>query len=113
MNTPRRRVTRSTYSKTVEDNFICILDHDRGRSVTNDAENVIADLVAAGFDVDAYHVIYCDTGGTWDWLCTAGGKFTKFKPLHARTKDEAKLFVCTRLKAQKRRDSQTPETPKS
>ena len=35
---------RAIYSRTVHGNVIAIIDHDQGQSVTNDADNVIADL---------------------------------------------------------------------
>ena len=42
---------RAVYSRTVHGNVIAIIDHDGSRSVTNDADNVIADLAAQGFDL--------------------------------------------------------------
>ena len=42
---------RAVYSCAVHGNVIAIIDHDSGRSVTNDADNVIADLVSRGFDL--------------------------------------------------------------
>jgi hypothetical protein len=53
---------RAVYSRTVHDNVIAVIDHDHGKSVTNDAENVIADL-ATDFDLSQYRVIYRDTRG--------------------------------------------------
>jgi hypothetical protein len=98
MNAARRRVPRSTYSYTIEEDFVCIIDHDKGRSVTNDAENVIADLIAAGIDVARYRVIYRDTAGIWDWMCTAGGAFSGFISLGAQTKEVAKVCVAARYR---------------
>jgi hypothetical protein len=54
---------RTVYSRAVHGNVIAIIDHDGPRSVTNDANNVIADLVSQGFDLSHYHVIYKDTRG--------------------------------------------------
>jgi hypothetical protein len=59
---------RAVYSCAVHSNVIAIIDHDSGRSVTNDADNVIADLVSRGFDLSRYHVIYKDTRGIWDQI---------------------------------------------
>ena len=56
---------RAVYSCAVHGNVIAIIDLDSGRSVTNDADNVIADLVSRGFDLQHYHVIYRDTRGIW------------------------------------------------
>ena len=44
---------RAVYSRTVHGNVIVIIDRDQGKSVTNDAENVIADL-AADFDLSKF-----------------------------------------------------------
>ncbi|MFP3554207.1 hypothetical protein SB861_26400 [Paraburkholderia sp. SIMBA_049] len=107
MNAGRRRQPRSTYGYTIEDEFVCIVDHDKGRSVTTDAKHVIADLVAAGVDVANYCVIYRDTRGIWDAMRTAGGAFTGFFLMNARSKEEAKACVRTerrRLALIKRRN---------
>jgi len=48
---------RAVYSRAVHGNVIAIIDHDEGKSVTNDAENVIDDLVRQGFDLTRYRVI--------------------------------------------------------
>ena len=47
---------RAVYSTTIHGDIIAIIDHDQGKSVTNDAENIIADL-AACFDLSNYRVI--------------------------------------------------------
>jgi hypothetical protein len=75
---------RSVYSCTVHGNVIAITDHDAGRSVTNDAENVVADL-AADFDLSKYHVIYRDTRGIWDQiLVDRTGHFAGFSSINER-----------------------------
>ncbi|AXF04766.1 hypothetical protein [Paraburkholderia hospita] len=92
----RRRPPRSTYSYAIEEEFICIIDHDKGgRSVTNDAKHVIADLVAAGIDLSKYCVIYRDSAGVWDAMRTADGAFAGFFQMGARSKEEAKACVWT------------------
>ena len=76
---------RSVYSRTLHGNVIAIIDHDQGRSVTNDAENVIADLVAQGFDLSRYLVIYRDTRGIWDQLLVdRTGHFAGFSSINER-----------------------------
>jgi hypothetical protein len=76
---------RSVYSRTLHGNVIAITDHDQGRSVTNDAENVIADLVAQGFDLSRYLVIYRDTRGIWDQLLVdRTGHFAGFSSINER-----------------------------
>lgn len=71
-----------SYTARVEDGAIVIEDQDRGRSVTNDAENVIADLRERGFDL-ALPVIYRDTMGCWDGLTVRAGRFAGFYPLNS------------------------------
>ena len=58
---------RARYTARVEDGAIVVEDQDRGRSVTNDAELVVADLAERGFDLSR-PVIYRDTAGHWDGL---------------------------------------------
>jgi hypothetical protein len=76
---------RAVYSRTVHGNVIAIVDHDQGRTVTNDAENIIADLVAQGFDLSRYLVIYKDTRGIWDQLLVdRSGLFAGFSSINER-----------------------------
>ena len=68
---------------------IVILDLDEGgRTVTNDVENVIADL-ASHTPLDGKRVIYRDTSGLWDEILVEGGRFASFAPIRARTIAEA------------------------
>lgn len=73
---------RARYTARVEDRAIVVKDRDRGRSVTNDAENVIADLRERGFDL-MMPVIHCDTTGRWDGLTMRAGRFAGFYPLNS------------------------------
>ena len=76
---------RAVYSCAVYGNVIAIIDHDQGKSVTNDAENVIDDLVRQGFDLMRYHVIYKDTRGIWDQiLVDRTGHFAGFSSINQR-----------------------------
>ena len=75
---------RASYSYTVHGNVVAIIDHDQGKSVTNDAENVIADL-AACFGLSKYRVIYKDTRGIWDELLVdRTGRFAGFSSVNER-----------------------------
>ncbi|HEX6441641.1 MAG TPA: hypothetical protein VF007_05595, partial [Stellaceae bacterium] len=75
----------AVYSRTVHGNVIAIIDHDQGRSVTNDADNVIADLAAQGLDLSRYLVIYRDTRGIWDQLLVdRTGHFAGFSSINER-----------------------------
>jgi hypothetical protein len=78
---PKRR---AIYSRAVHGNVIAVIDHDQGKSVTNDAENVIADL-ASDFDLSQYRVIYRDTRGIWDeMLVDRTGQFAGFSSINER-----------------------------
>lgn len=75
----RSRNNRSSYSYEIRDGVVCIIDHDCGKSVTNDAEYVIADLVGDGVAVNELPVIYRDTDGMWDQLLIKDRSFAAFK----------------------------------
>lgn len=82
----KSRITehRAIYSRTIHGNVIAIIDHDQGKSVTNDAENVVADL-AGSFDLSRYRVIYRDTRGIWDELLVdRTGHFAGFSSINER-----------------------------
>jgi hypothetical protein len=80
-----RNRPRSVYSQAVYGNVITIIDQQGGRSVTNDAENVIDDLVREGFDLVQYRLIYRDTRGIWDEiLIDRTGRFAGFGSLNER-----------------------------
>lgn len=71
---------RSSYTTQIQAGVIFLVDLDKGMSVTNDAENVIADLARRGLLVGR-RVIYRDTSGRWDELKHDGQRFTGFAPL--------------------------------
>jgi hypothetical protein len=87
---------RSDYTwRLAEPDVIVILDKNLGGlSVTNDADNVVQDLVEAGNDVDKLHLVYRDSIGRYDLMITARGKFDGFAPLG--TKDEDKAVALAR-----------------
>ena len=81
--------TGSTFSVVERPGFICLIDHDEGRSVTNDAENVIASLRAAAYDLTTNRVIYRDTRGVWDELLVVDGAFAGFASISEANLDAA------------------------
>ena len=91
---------RSAYDLTIdgERHIVFIVDtgHETRRSVTNDAENVIADLVRLGIDLDRYRIIYRDSGGTWDGIDVEDGRFAGFYALRATNRTEAAFMALTR-----------------
>jgi hypothetical protein len=81
---------RAQYSYTVEQGVVCVVDaNDGGRTVTNDAEHVVEDLVRAGVVTAAESVVYCDTEGRWDVILVEEGRFAGFAPIGALTRDHA------------------------
>lgn len=53
---------RATYTLRVHDGAVVVEDRDQGRSVSNDAENVVAELRERGSDL-TMPVIHRDTMG--------------------------------------------------
>ena len=70
---------RARFSIEVTDSLIMLEDLDQGRTVTNDADAVIADLAQEGL-LRGRRVIYRDTMGRWDELLHDGTRFTGFRP---------------------------------
>ena len=70
---------------------IVIIDQSAGKTitVTNDIERVIGDFLARDIDVNNYRWIYRDSMGVWDEIEVRDGVFAGFKPLRARTLEEA------------------------
>ena len=81
--------TKAEYQiKLITDTIILIIDNDKGRSVTNDADRVIDELekqVTGG--IGNRSVYYRDTMGRFDELATKDGKFDRFKPCTANQQD--------------------------
>lgn len=81
---------RAAFTYELRGNVVCIVDQDEGRSVTNDVENVLADIARDGVDLREYRVIYRDTLGIWDEIVlTKAGRYKTFKSLNARELGEA------------------------
>ena len=79
----------ATYSYSVGQGVICIIDEDDGPSDTNTAPQVIEDLRHAGLDLLNQRVIYRDTLGTWDEIVVQDGMFSGFKSIHEKTQQDA------------------------
>ena len=54
-----------------------IVDNDVGMTITNDAENVVKDVLSK---YPEHRIIYQDTDGNWDELLHQNGEFAGFKP---------------------------------
>ena len=88
---------RSKYSVEIIDGVICVVDLDTAeagypykcRSVTNDAEQVIAELYEASGGEMTEPVIYRDSDGAWNGMGHQDGVFDWFYPLNERDRDRA------------------------
>ena len=64
----------------VHDDFMGIADANQGaRSVTNDAECVVAELLSSRQLLPSQRLLYRDTMGRWDELIQDGNAFTAFR----------------------------------
>ena len=76
------------YSMTTRAEFLLLERGGEGRSLTNDAEAVIAQLAGRGV-LEGRRVLYQDTEGRWDEMRHEAGRFRGFAPLGARTAEDA------------------------
>lgn len=78
------------------DDVIALVDENypvpSGRTLTNDAEAVIADLARARL-LDRRRVIYRDSDGFWDEMLVRGGRFVGFAPIRRRNLAHALRLV--------------------
>lgn len=70
--------SKAHYIAAATHEVVFVTDLDQGVSVTNDAEAVVADLLA---QYPGRRIIYCDTNGHWDELVHDGKAFVNFAPL--------------------------------
>lgn len=90
-----RNMHRADYIYRVNERTIIIEDLDKGnRSVTNDAEQVIADIVAEKGHLTGYRIFYRDSEGMWDELLVKDDQFAGFAPLQ-KSDEEFQLFLTT------------------
>lgn len=87
------KVPESVFTWDIDGDLVAVVDLDGGRSVTNDAEAVVAFLVGAGIDFSGKRLAYRDTLGTWDELKVRDNRFAGFGLLDALTLDHAKAIM--------------------
>lgn len=82
---------RADYHYELHGGVVVIFDHDTGgKTVTNDAEAVVAEVGEALGGLEGRTVIYRDSEGIFDvMLVTPSGRFRGFAPLGELTLDEA------------------------
>lgn len=71
------RAQWSTERVTEDTIWIVDVGHDTGKSVTNDAENVVRQVVNL---YGNKKIMYCDSDGSWDQLVHDSGEFKAFRP---------------------------------
>lgn len=78
----------ATYSiQTVRPDAIFIIDLNTGKSITNDAENVVRKINKS---YPGRRIIYRDTDGKWDELVHKEGEFITFKEYSEEKEKEKK-----------------------
>jgi len=83
--------SKSSYMVKQEGPFVFITDYDKGMSVTNNIENVLAEIESdLGHPIGEFKVIYKDTMGQIDGVQTKEGKFHEFYHIGTKTFEEAK-----------------------
>ena len=94
MTSTHPRQPRAEFSYSVHGSIIAVVDKCKGRSVTNDAEHVVATL-ATNFDLTKFRIIYRDTRGIWDELRLRDGRFAGFGSINERDIETALARVAT------------------
>lgn len=79
---------RAKFTTSIHGSIIALVDKDEGRTVTNDADAVIACL-ATNYDLSKFRVIYRDTRGIWDEMVVRDGRFADFRSINERELDKA------------------------
>ncbi len=86
---PSHHASRAVYSVGRSGNVVTLVDHDRGRTVTNDADAIVWDLSRSGTLRPMDRLIYRDTDGRWDEIEHKDGIFVGFAPIGRTSLDRA------------------------
>lgn len=78
------------YVHHVDHGVLSIIDQARGASVTNDIENVLAEIAEHGVDLSTVQVMYRDTQGIWDAVKLDEGRFAAFVSLNEKDENRAR-----------------------
>jgi hypothetical protein len=87
---------RAYYEHKLISGVLCVIDLNQAgaRSVTNDAEKVVAELYAKGLLPEGRQLIYRDTEGMWDEMLWQGaGKFAGFAMLRTHSLLDALAMI--------------------
>jgi hypothetical protein len=97
--TPMRKRSKAQFEYRIGERdgfkFLLIADKNFGeRSVTNDIENVVADIADfEGITPTEYIIIYRDTEGNWDGWDAKSGNFFFFRNSHAVLEETIKTLT--------------------
>ena len=81
----------SNFEYSIEDNFVIVIDLNKGMSVTNDVENVARYIEnQEKVKIQDYKFIYRDTSGIFDAVEFSSTYSPRFISLNARRLEEAK-----------------------
>jgi hypothetical protein len=94
-----KAMQRAVFTYEQVGDVLCIEDTDRGMSVTNDAENVIATLGQYVRFSEIKSVIYRDTRGVWDEMIVRDGRFVSFRSVNERDREAALAKLAMRDRA--------------
>lgn len=86
---PVKAAGRAHFTIDTRAGFVLLEDRGTGMSITNAAEEVVAQLATWGSLKDGRRVLYRDTSGQWDELLHHDGRFSGFAPIGARTPEAA------------------------
>jgi hypothetical protein len=81
---PSRGHDRSHYTYDLHGDVVCVMDLNDGRTVTNDADAVVEDLVRDLGGLSGKTVIYRDTTGIWDELVVHKDRFSGFRSVNEK-----------------------------
>jgi hypothetical protein len=86
---------RAYYEHKLIGGVLCVIDlnQEGARSVTNDAEKVVAELHAKGLLPAGRKLIYRDSTGIWDEMLVEAGRFTRFAPLRTNSLLDALAMI--------------------
>jgi hypothetical protein len=94
----RPNANRAQYEQSRMGAVILVEDlGDGARSVTNDAEAVVAAMARKYDDLDKCVIIYRDSEGRWDCLDHAGGAFREFVMIGAHDLSDAMAWANARI----------------
>lgn len=84
----------SYYKYFFDGNVLFIEDMNKGKSVTNNIENILKQItLEERTSMDNFRIMYRDTDGIIDGIETKDGKFSNFYPIMERAFYTAKLKI--------------------